>query len=75
MGRTRPTVCDGVKVWARDGDGNGVHEVRVNTIEGLWTGLRNSLRTFRGVSKKYLYQYVSMFERGNNAKRATPQFM
>ncbi len=30
---------------------------------------------FRGVSKKYLYQYVAMFEWGYNVKRATPRFL
>ena len=44
-------------------------------MEGLWTGLRNFLRPFRGVSKKYLYQYVAMFEWGSNVKRATPGFL
>jgi len=47
------TVCHtpGKRVWARDDDGDGIREVHVNTIEGLWTGLRNFLRPFRGVSK------------------------
>ena len=48
-------------------------EVHDNTLEGLWTGLRNFLRPFRGVSKKYLQQYVAIFEWGYNVKRATPQ--
>ena len=61
--------------WAIDADGDGVREVHVNTQEGLWPGLRNLLRTFRGVSKKYLYQYVAIFEWGYNIKRVTPQFI
>jgi transposase len=64
MGRTRPTVCHADHEWARDDDGDGVREVHVNTLEGLWTGMRNFLRLFRGVSKKYLYQYVALFEWG-----------
>lgn len=44
-------------------------------VEGLWTGLRNFLRPFRGVSEKYLHQYVAMFEWGDNVKRATPVFL
>jgi transposase len=75
MGRSRPTVCHAEREWARDDDGDGVREVHVNTMEGLWTGMRNFLRTFRGVSKKYLYQYVAMFEWGYNVKRATPTFL
>jgi transposase len=75
MGRSRPTVCPADREWARDDGGGGLREVHVNTMEGLWTGVRNFLRTFRGVSKKYLYQYVAMFEWGYNAKRATPGFL
>jgi transposase len=75
MGRTRPTVCHADKEWARDDDGDGVREVHVNTMEGLWTGMRIFLSKFRGVSKKYLYQYVAMFEWEYNIKRATDQFV
>ncbi len=52
-----------------DADGDGVREFHGNAMEGLWTGLRNFLRPFRGVSKEYLYQYVALFEWGCNAKR------
>lgn len=75
MARSRPTVCHAEREWARDDDGDGVREVHVNTLEGLWTGMRNFLRTFRGVSKKYLHQYVAMFEWGYNVKCATPGFL
>ncbi len=44
-------------------------------MEGPWTGLRNSLRMFRGVNKKYLYQYVAIFAWGYNIKRVTPEFI
>src|SRR5262245_28115488 len=74
-GRLRATVCHAQREWARDDDGDGIREVHVNTLEGLWTGLRNFLRPFRGVSKKYLYQYVALFEWGYNAKRATLAFL
>ena len=47
--------------WARDEDGDGVREVHTNTIEGFWTGLRNFLRPFRGVSKHYLAHYVAVY--------------
>ena len=75
MGRSRPTVCHAEGEWARDDDGDGVREIHVNTLEGLWTGMRNFLRPFRGVNKKYLCQYVAMFEWGYNVKRATPEFL
>ncbi len=75
MGRGHATVCHKAGEWARDDDGDGVREVHDNTLEGLWTGLRNFLRPFRGVSKKYLHQYVAMFEWGYNVKRATASFL
>jgi transposase-like protein len=75
MSRFRSTVCHAEREWARDDYGDGVREVHVNTLEGLWTGLRNFLRPFRGVNKKYLYQYVALFEWGYNVKRATPEFL
>lgn len=57
--------------FARDDDGDGVREVHCNTMEGIWTGLRNFLRPFRGVSKHYLAQYVAVFQWCHNAKAAT----
>ena len=68
-------MCHAAGEWARDDDGDGVREVHDNTLEGLWTGMRNFLRPFRGVNKKYLHQYVAMFEWGYNVKRATPSFL
>lgn len=55
--------------YARDDDKDGVREVHCNTIEGIWTGLRNFLRPFRGVSKRYLWQYAAMFEWTYNLKQ------
>ncbi len=37
-------------------------EVHVNTVEGLWSLLRDHLRVHRGVSKLYLPLYVMRFE-------------
>jgi transposase len=75
LGRGHATVRHADREWARDDDGDGVREVHDDTLEGLWTGLRNFLRPFRGVNKAYLYQYVAMFEWGYNVKRATPAFL
>ena len=66
--------------WARDADGDGLREVHSNTIEGIWTGLRNFLRRFRGVHKKYLAQYylaqyVALFEWEYNLKEVTGGFL
>jgi transposase len=76
-GRGLGQVCHapGRREWARDDDGDGVREVHNNTLEGIWTGLRNFLRIFRGVSKWYLAQYVALFEWGHNLKIATDDFL
>nr|WP_241191485.1 transposase [Deinococcus psychrotolerans] len=36
--------------FTRDADGDGVNEVHVNTIEGVWSLLRSWLRPHRGLS-------------------------
>jgi transposase-like protein len=76
-GRSHATVCHmpGRREWARDDDGDGVREVHNNTMEGIWTGLRNFLRPFRGVSKWFLSQYVTIFEWAHNLKRVTTAFL
>ena len=79
-GRGHSTVChdpcrEGGPEFARDDDGDGVREVHCNTLEGTWTGLRNFLRPFRGVSKHYLDQYVAIFEWTYNAPAATTDFL
>ena len=61
--------------WALDLDGDGVREVHCNTREGLWTGVRNFLRPFRGVSKWYLAQYVAIFQWSYNLKSVTDEFL
>jgi len=72
-GRVHKTVCHapGVREWARDEDGDCIREVHVNTIEGVWAGLRTFLRPSRGVSKGYLAQYLTVFGWMHNLKRAT----
>lgn len=73
--RTRSTVSHGKKEWARDDDGDGIREVHVNTVEGLWTDVRNFLRPFKGVHKDYLSGYVALCEFKRNLKRITPDFI
>jgi transposase-like protein len=75
LGRRHVTVCHGAGEWARDDDGDGIREVHNNTMEGIWTGLRNFLRPFRGVNKVYLYQYAAIFEWGFNIKCAAGEFI
>lgn len=65
-GRKHSTVCHSKKEFARDDDGDGVNEVHCNSAEGLWTGVRNFIRPFRGVHKKYLAQYIAIFENNFN---------
>ena len=74
-GRGHSTVCHSKGEYARDDDGDGIREVHCNTMEGIWTGLRNFLRPFRGVHKKYLAQYVAMFEWAHNLKHVTGHFL
>ena len=76
-GRTHASVCHtpGQREWARDDDGDGIREVHCNTMEGIWTGLRNFLRLFRGVNKEYLSQYTAVFEVGHNRKQVSPTLL
>jgi transposase-like protein len=74
-GRGHPTVCHSAGEYARDDDGDGIRETHCNTMEGIWTGLRNFLRPFRGVHKRYLAQYVAMFEWAHNLKRVNDHFL
>jgi transposase len=73
--REHHTVCHSRREYARDEDKDGFCEVHCNTMEGIWTGLRNFLRPFRGVHKKYLASYVAMFEWAHNLKRVTDNFL
>ena len=74
-GRGHLTVNHAAGEYARDDDGGGIREVHVNTLEGIWTGLRNFLRPFRGVNKVYLEQYVIMSEWAFNLKAVTDDFL
>ena len=75
MRRGHATVCHAEREWARDDDGDGVREVHDNTLEGIWTGLRNFLRPFRGLSKHFLGQYVAIFQWSYNLKAVTDDFL
>jgi transposase len=73
--RSHVTVNHGTHEWARDADGDGIREVHINTTEGMWTGVRNFLRPFRGVHKDHLSGYVAMSEHRINLKCITPEFI
>ncbi|MEM7134910.1 MAG: transposase [Chloroflexota bacterium] len=52
-GRSHSRACHSRREWARN-DADGIREVHSNSMEGIWTGLRNCLRPFRGVHKRCL---------------------
>jgi transposase-like protein len=70
-GRQHASVNHSQREYARDDDGDGFCEVHDNTMEGIWTGLRNFLRPFRGLNKHFLAGYVAIFEWSHNFKVAT----
>ena len=73
--RTRMSVCHKDGEWARDADGDGIYETHTNTIEGVWTTLRNFLHPFRGVHKKFLAGYVAICEFIMNLKSVAGAFI
>jgi len=73
--RPHSTVAHAASEWARDDDGDGIREVHCNTVEGMWTDVRNFLRRFKGVHKKYLAGYVAICEFWRNLKRITVTFI
>jgi transposase len=75
INRPHGTGCQGVRDWARDADGEGIREVHINTLEGLWTAVRNFRRPLRGVHKKYLKDYLAICEHRINRKRISPAFI
>lgn len=61
--------------WHLDNESGMVHESinhskkryaegykHTNTVEGMFCGLRNWLRRYKGVCKRYLYRFVSLFQ-------------
>jgi transposase len=55
--------------YARDEDGDGFHEIHVNTLEGFWSLLRSWLRPHRGISQEKLPCYLGFFEFVHNVRR------
>lgn len=55
--------------YARDEDGDGFHEIHVNTQEGFWSLLRSWLRPHRGISQEKLPTYLAFFEFAHNARK------
>jgi transposase-like protein len=68
-GYTHKTVNHSAGEYARDEDGDGFHEVHVNTLEGFWSLLRSWLRPHRGLSQEKLPLYLGFFEFVHNVRR------
>lgn len=54
--------------YARDDDGDGFHEVHVNTLEGFWSLLRSRLWPHQGISQEKSPWYLGFFEFVHNAR-------
>lgn len=68
-GYKHKTVNHSQGEYARDEDGDGHHEVHVNTMEGVWSLLRSWLRPHRGISQARLPLYLGFFEFIHNIRR------
>ena len=68
-GYRRKSVNHSAGEYARDEDGDGFHEVHVNTMEGFWSLLRSWLRPHRGISQEKLPFYLAFFEFVHNVRR------
>jgi transposase len=68
-GYRHKTVCHSQGEYARDEDGDGFHEVHVNTMEGFWSLLRSWLRPHRGISQEKLPIYLGFFQFVHNTRR------
>jgi hypothetical protein len=60
--------CHGRGEYARDEDGDGFHEIHVNTMEGFWSLLRSWLRPHRGLSQEKLPLYLGFFQFVHNVR-------
>ncbi len=68
-GYAHKTVNHSQGEYARDDDGDGFHEVHVNTMEGIWSLLRSWLRPHRGISQAKLPLYLGFFEFVHNIRQ------
>ncbi len=68
-GYRHKTVNHSIGEYARDEDGDGFHEVHVNTMEGFWSLLRSWLRPHRGISQEKLPCYLGFFEFVHNVRK------
>ncbi len=64
-GYAHQTVNHSQGEYARDEDGDGFHEIHVNTMEGIWSWLR----PHRGISQAKLPIYLGFFEFTHNVRQ------
>ncbi|MGA9800158.1 MAG: IS1595 family transposase [Terriglobales bacterium] len=74
-GYLHQTVCHSAGEYARDEDGDGLHEIHVNTMEGFWSLLRSWLRPHRGISQEKLPNYLGFFQFVHNARKRGKQLL
>ena len=75
LDRCHAVIRHGDGEWARYPDEDGFCEIHTNTIDGVWTTVRNFLRPFRGLHKKYLAGYIAICEFALNLKIITTMFI
>lgn len=68
-GLTNGGMGIGRYTMARDEDGDGFHEIHVNTMEGFWSWLRSWLRPHHGISQEKLPLYLGFFEFVHNVRK------
>ena len=56
------TINHGKGEYARDEDGDGFHEIHVNTTEGFWSLLRSWFRPHWGISQEKLPIFLAFLE-------------
>jgi len=69
------TVCHSRGEYARDADGDGFHEVHVNTMRGFWSLLRSWLRPTAGSlrgSCRDIWASFSSYTTSSGAAGAAP---
>ena len=74
-GYQHQSVCHSKGEYARDADGDGFHEIHVNTMEGFWSLLRTWLRPHRGISQEKLPIYLGFFQFVHNARKRGKQLL
>jgi transposase-like protein len=74
-GYQHQSVCHGAGEYARDEDGDGFHEIHVNTMEGFWSLLRSWLRPHRGISQEKLPIYLGFFQFVHNVRKRGNQLL